>query len=137
MKRFRQNITIMFSDCDTAQIVFYPNYFRWFDQATQRMFNEVDLKWSVMWPKYDMAGVPLVDVSAKFLGPATMDEDIVLETWIDEWKGKIFIVRHDIVKDGKVIVEAKEIRAWAVHDKDSANGIKAAPIPDEVKAKFE
>ena len=137
MKRFRQNITIMFSDCDTAQIVFYPNYFRWFDQATQRMFNEVDLKWSKMWPKYDMAGVPLVDVSAKFTGPAKMDEDIVLETWIDEWKGKIFIVRHDIIKDDKVIVEATEIRAWAIRDKDAANGIRAGVIPDEVKARFE
>ena len=137
MRRFRQNITIMFSDCDTAQIVFYPNYFRWFDQATQRMFNEVDLKWSEMWPKYNMAGVPLVDVSAKFTGPATMDEEIVLETWIDEWKGKIFIVRHDIIKDGKVIVEAKEIRAWAVKDETTEKGIRAGIIPDEIMAKFE
>ena len=42
MKKFTFSIKVMFSDCDPAQIVFYPRYFQWFDIATQRMFNGGD-----------------------------------------------------------------------------------------------
>ena len=40
-----------------------------------------------------------------------MDDEVEIETWVDEWKGKIFIVRHNVIKDGEVIVEGKEVRA--------------------------
>ena len=65
MKRFRQTIRVMFGDCDPAQIVFYPSYFRWFDRATQQMFTDVGLPWSKFWPERGMAGLPLVDADAK------------------------------------------------------------------------
>jgi 4-hydroxybenzoyl-CoA thioesterase len=136
MKRFRQTIRIMFSDCDPAQIVFYPAYFRWFDRATQQMFTDVGLPWSIFWPERGMAGLPLVDASAKFMGPARMDDEVVLESWIDEWRGRTFVVKHVITKDGKTIVEGQEIRVWAMKDATTPEGIKAASIPDDIKAKF-
>ena len=137
MKRFRQTIRVMFSDCDPAQIVFYPSYFRWFDRATQQMFTDVGLPWSKFWPERGMAGLPLVNASAKFSGPARMDDEIVLESWIDEWRGRTFIVKHVITKDGRTIVEGQEIRVWATKDAASPEGIKAAAIPDDIKAMFE
>ena len=155
MKRFRQTIKIMFSDCDPAQIVFYPAYFRLFDRATQQMFNDVGLEWSKFWPERGLAGLPIVDASAKFLGPARglaglpivdasakflgparMDDEVVLESWVDEWRGRTFVVKHVITKDGRTIVEGQEIRVWAAKDASAPEGIKAAPIPDDIKAKF-
>ena len=137
MKRFRQTFKIMFSDCDPAQIVFYPTYFKWFDQATQRMFNEVGLEWSKFWPERGLAGLPIVDAAAKFSGPARMDDEVSLESWVDEWRGRTFVVKHVIAKDGKPIVEGQEIRVWAAKDASAPEGIKAAPIPDDIKAKFD
>jgi len=32
--------TVEFGDCDPAQIVFYPNYFRWMDAASLRALCE-------------------------------------------------------------------------------------------------
>jgi 4-hydroxybenzoyl-CoA thioesterase len=136
MKRFRQTIRIMFGDCDPAQIVFYPTYFRWFDRATQQMFTDVGLPWSTFWPERGLAGLPLVDVAAQFVAPARMDDEIVLESWIDEWRGRTFVVRHVVSTDGKMLVEGQEIRVWAVKDTTAPEGIKAAPIPDDIKAKF-
>jgi 4-hydroxybenzoyl-CoA thioesterase len=137
MKRFRQTFKIMFSDCDPAQIVFYPTYFKWFDQGTQRMFNEVGLEWSKFWPERGLAGLPIVDASAKFQGPARMDDEVTLESWVDEWRGRTFVVKHTIAKGGRTIVEGQEIRVWAARDADAPEGIKAAPIPDDIKARFE
>lgn len=137
MKRFRQTIKIMFSDCDPAQIVFYPTYFRMFDRATQQMFNDVGLEWSKFWPERGMGGLPIVDVGAKFSGPARMDDEVVLESWIEEWRGRTFLVKHQITKAGKTIVDGHELRVWAVKDPSAPEGIKAATIPDDIKALFD
>ena len=48
-------------------------------------------------------GLPLVDASATFKGPARMDDEIRVISWVDDWKGKTFIVRHSVIKDDEVI----------------------------------
>ena len=136
MKKFYLPIKVMFSDCDPAQIVFYPKYFQWFDIATQRMFNELGMEWSKFWPDHGIAGLPLVDASATFKGPARMDDEIEIESWVEEWKGKTFVVRHDVIKDGQIIVEGKEVRACVVKDPDNPKGIRAEPMPVDAMAKF-
>ncbi|NQV57311.1 MAG: acyl-CoA thioesterase [Rhodospirillales bacterium] len=127
----------MFSDCDPAKIMFYPRYFQWFDRASQQIFNEVGLPWNETWAQYDMGGFPLVDASASFKAPARMDETVQMETWIDEWRGRTFVVKHVVSRDGEILVEGQEIRVWAVHDASRPAGIRAAEIPEEIKAKFE
>ena len=136
MKKFYLPIKVMFSDCDPAQIVFYPKYFQWFDVATQRMFNELGMEWSTFWPEHGIAGLPLVDASATFKGPARMDDEIEIESWVEEWKDKTFVVRHDVIKDGQIIVEGKEVRACVVKDPDNPKGIRAEPMPVDAMAKF-
>lgn len=136
MKKFRFPIKVMFSDCDPAQIVFYPKYFQWFDIATQKMFNQLGMEWSRFWPERGIAGLPLVDASATFTGPARMDDEIEIESWVDEWKKKIFVVRHNVIRDGKVIVEGKEVRACVASDPESNKGIRSIPMPEDVIAKF-
>ena len=86
MKKFHLPMKIMFSDCDPAQLVFYPKYFQWFDVATQRMFNELGMEWSKFWPDRGISGLPLVDASATFKGPARMDDEIEIVSWVEEWR---------------------------------------------------
>ena len=74
MKKFTLPIKVMFSDCDPAQIVFYPRYFQWFDIATQRMFNELDMEWSTFWPERGIAGLPL-SMHQQPLGGQPVDMD--------------------------------------------------------------
>ena len=136
MKIFTQQRTIMFSDCDNAQMVFYPNYFQWFDIATQNMFNEVGLIWSKMWPGYDIAGVPLVDAQATFLAPLRMDDQISIDTWIEDWSGSVGIVRHNILKDQVVHVEGTEKRVWAKRAPERKKGIRVEPMPEEILKKL-
>lgn len=137
MRKFNLSMKVMFSDCDPAQIVFYPKYFQWFDIATQKMFNELGMEWSTFWPERGIAGLPLVDASATFKGPARMDDEIEIESWVEEWKGKIFVVRHNVIKGGNVIIEGKEVRACVAKDPDSEKGIKAIEMPEDVVAKFD
>jgi 4-hydroxybenzoyl-CoA thioesterase len=132
MKIFSQNRTIMFSDCDNAQMVFYPNYFQWFDRATQNMFNEVGLVWSKMWPDYNIAGVPLVDAQASFNAPLRMDDEITIDSWVEDWTGKVGTLRHNICKGEHVHVQGTEKRVWAIKAPERPKGISAESIPREV-----
>jgi len=137
MTPHRETFIVAFSDCDPARIVFYPKYLEWFDKSTEAMFRTRGLPWPKMWAEYDMVGTPLVDVSAKFIAPSRFGDKITVESWVGEWRGKVFIVEHRVINDGKVTVEGREVRVWGVKDPDHPAGMKAAPVPDEVIAKLE
>lgn len=137
---FRAKMTrhIHFSDCDPAQIVFYPRYYVWFDQATESMFRAVGLNWEDMFEPQagGFAGVPLLGASASFKSACKMGDDVVIESWIEQWEEKTFVVKHHLRNDDRVAVEGEEVRIWVVRAPDRPAGIKAAPIPDEIKLRF-
>lgn len=135
-KRFTMTHQVGFADCDPARMVFYPRFFELFDRATERLFAEVGLPWSEMFGRDGLSGLPLVDVGAKFISPVRFGDRLDIESWISEWRNKTFIVRHDMRVGDTVSVEGQEIRAWVVFDPSRAKGIRAVPIPDEVRARF-
>ena len=68
-------MTVAWGDCDPAGIVFYPNYFRWFDEASRRLFAAVGLPWETLFRRYDIVGLPLVSVSALELTSRKRDDN--------------------------------------------------------------
>jgi len=132
----RLDIVVDFADCDPARIVFYPRYFDWFDRASERLFRERGMAWPELWAHYRLAGFPIVDASAKFLGPARFGDTITLESWIGEWRSKLFIVEHRVHNAGEIIVEGRELRIWALRDPNNPEGMKAGVIPPEIIERF-
>ena len=41
MKTYHHNVAVHWGDTDPARIVFYPNYFEWFDQSTRPILRTV------------------------------------------------------------------------------------------------
>ena len=70
---FRTEFIVEWGDCDEAGIVFYPNYFYWFDCTFQRLLRERKLGQRELKRRFGVV-TPLVDVGARFLGPATHDD---------------------------------------------------------------
>jgi 4-hydroxybenzoyl-CoA thioesterase len=136
MLRNSIDITVEWGDCDPAGIVFYPNYFRWFNQGAHALFGAAGMPFHEMIGKHGIAGVPMLDTSATFTMPVRFGEVITLTSWIDEWRNKSFVVCHEVFKHGECCAEGRDIRAWVVHDETARNGIRAVAIPDEVKRQF-
>lgn len=136
MKRLKTTHVVSFADCDPARLVFYPRYFELFDRATERLFRSVGLPWDEMFGHHGLSGVPLVEVSATFKGPVRFGDTLEVESWIDEWRGTSFVVRHRASNNGAVAVEGREVRVWARRDPDSPKGARAVPVPDDVKDRF-
>lgn len=132
----RREVFIEWGDCDPAGIVYYPRYFVMFDNATVALFAAAGL------PKHDMVrdhgivGIPMVDTRARFTVPSRWGETVVIESHVTVWKRSSFDIEHRVWKGETLAIEAWETRVWVGHDASAPGGIKARPIPDELKARF-
>ena len=137
-RRHTTRFTIEFGDCDPAQIVFYPNFLRWIDAASRHFFVAAGVgSWSDLEISTGILGTPLVDVTARFLRPATYGEEIAVETWIDEWRGKSFVMKHVVRRGEDVLVEAQEIRMFARRHPDDPSRIQAVAAPEEIRKRID
>lgn len=128
-------LRICFSDCDPAQIVFFANYFRWFDTSSLEFFNACGLpNWRDTQATRGIVGIPVVDVSAKFMNSATYGEDIEIESSVLEWRNKSFVMQHIARRGDTVLAEGREIRVFAIQDPGNPLRIKAIPIPEDYRA---
>jgi 4-hydroxybenzoyl-CoA thioesterase len=128
--------TVEFGDCDPARIVHYPTFFKWIDAASRHFFVAAGVaSWSELEAKTGIIGTPLVDVSARFLRPATYGDEIAIESWIDEWRGKSFVMKHVIRRGDDILVEGQETRIFARRHPDDPNRIQAVETPEAIKKK--
>ena len=129
---------IAFSDCDPAQIVFFANYFKWFDTSSREFFTACGIpSWRDTTRDRGIIGTPLVDAQSSFKNSATYGEDIEIETWVEEWRNKSFTMKHIARRGDTVLCEGREVRVFAVQHPDDPMRIKAIPIPEDIKAACE
>ncbi|HEY6644153.1 acyl-CoA thioesterase [Povalibacter sp.] len=133
---FRRELRIEWGDCDPAGIVFYPRYLAFFDANTAYLFEAAGLPKAEMVKTYDIIGMPLVDVGAKFFMPSRFGDRVIVESNVAEWKRSSLTIEHRILRDGKLAVQGHESRVWAGKDPERPGGIKARAIPDEVIQRF-
>lgn len=125
-------VEIQFGDCDPAGIVYYPNYFRFFDNATGALLSAAFAMHKRNWLEhYGIAGIPMVDTSARFIKPSRFGDVVDIRSEITELGRSSFSVRHTLLRDGEVAIEAHEKRVWVV--RDEAGGIRSAPLPEDVR----
>ncbi|GLT23695.1 4-hydroxybenzoyl-CoA thioesterase [Zoogloea oryzae] len=126
---------IAFVDCDPAQIVHFSNYFRWFDTASREFFTACGVpSWRDTERGSGLIGTPLVDAQASFRNPATYGEDIEIESWVDRWSGKSFVMRHVARRGDTVLAEGREVRVFAVRDSVDPPVIRAVAVPAGIRA---
>lgn len=125
-------VEIQFGDCDPAGIVYYPNYFRFFDNATAGLLSAAFAMHKRNWLEhYGIAGIPMVDTGARFIKPSSFGDVVEIRSEVSELGRSSFSVKHTLLRDGEVAIEAHEKRVWVVRGEDG--GIRGAPLPDEVR----
>jgi 4-hydroxybenzoyl-CoA thioesterase len=125
-------VEIQFGDCDPAGIVYYPNYFRFFDNATAGLLSAAFAMHKRNWlGHYGIAGIPMVDTGARFIKPSRFGDLVDIRSEITELGRSSFSVKHTLLRDGEVAIEAHEKRVWVVRDEQG--GIRSAPLPDDVR----
>ena len=129
-----RTVRIEWGDCDPAGIIFYPTYFKIFDNATAALFEAALGMTKFQYLKaYDFAGFPLVDTRARFVKPTRFGDDVSVERTI-AFGTSSFTVQHRILLKGELCAECTEKRVWIVRE---AGRIRSQAIPASVLEKFE
>jgi YbgC/YbaW family acyl-CoA thioester hydrolase len=137
MKIIRHPVRIYWGDTDPATIVFYPNYFSWFDQAALALFESVNLSWEILQERYGVPGLPIVEANARFIAPCRFNDRIEVESCITEWHDKTFRISHTIWNGAVKSVEGYEVRVWSKPRAEDPKRLKAWSIPPEIRAAFD
>ncbi len=137
MRTHVSRFAIEWAHCDAAGIVFYPYFYHWFDQATERLFKANGLGYADLAREFDVSGMPLLETGATYSNACKLGDEVEMESWVDEWKRRTFLVKHRIThNDGRPALEGFERRVMSQLDPDSPKGIKAIEIPDDAIARF-
>jgi 4-hydroxybenzoyl-CoA thioesterase len=133
----RRKVRIEWGDCDPAGIVYFPRYFQHFDNATVALFEKATgLKKIEMVQKHQTAGIPMVNIRARFIIPARYGDDVTIESEITEFRRSSFDVLHRLLHGKELAAECTETRVWTVHDPKHPGELKSAPIPEAIKGRF-
>ena len=132
-------VDIQFGDCDPAGIVFFPNFSRWMDAASLSFFMQCGLPpWRELVKTRGIVGTPLLEINTRFHVTATYGQTLEIHTHIEEWRRKVFIQVHRILRarvDGtpELICEGRETRAFVQRDPADPDRLRAMPVPDDIR----
>ena len=126
-------VTAEWGDCDPAGIVFYPNYYRWMDEATFHLFDSVGLGWEQLRAKWGPPGLPLISTHAEYRMPSLFQDKLKISVGVSAWGTKSLTVSHKIMNGDKLAVDGWEKRVWSIGGPDDSGRLNPAPIPQEVK----
>lgn len=125
---FSMDIQISFGHCDPAGIVFYPNYFRWFD----RCFHTYLLKRAgghrLLCKKLDAQGLGLMDVNARFTSPALDGDLMTLDMTIRDWGHKSLTLDYLGRIGDRPVVKGTELRGLFVMREGRMRAGDMAPL---------
>lgn len=132
-------VNIQFGDCDPAGIVFYPNFSRWMDAASLSFFMQCGVPpWRELVKMRGIVGTPLLEINTRFFKAVTYGESIVVTTWIEEWRARVFVQMHRVTRRtgavDELICEGREVRAFVKRDAGNSDRLYAIPVPDDIRA---
>ena len=129
------SVNVEFGDCDPAQIVYYPNFFRWMDASSRHFFAAAGVpRWHELEKTTGILGTPIVDSQASFVRPASYGDKIEIDSEVTEWRSKSFVMRHRVRRGAELLVECTEVRVFAERIDGDPLRIRAVAVPADIRA---
>ncbi|WP_067933910.1 acyl-CoA thioesterase [Alicyclobacillus kakegawensis] len=107
-REFEFIFQVAWADTDAAAIVYYPNFFKWMDQATAELFKSIGLPLSELFNQ-DI-GVPLVEAKCQFRRPAKFEDEIRIVSRPAILSEKSIKIEHKVYHQDTLIAEGYEVR---------------------------
>ena len=132
----RKTFRVEWGDCDPANIVFFPQYLRWFDACTSAMFENAGVPLAALFKEEGIVGIPVVDLKVRFILPSRFGDELLVESKVLEWGRSSFLVEHRLLKDGLPAVECVATHVWTGPDPGNPERLKSRHVPKDVVEKF-
>jgi 4-hydroxybenzoyl-CoA thioesterase len=119
---------VQWGDTDAAGIVFYPNFYKWMDEATHDYLKQIGYPSSKLFAELKI-GVPLLEANCVFKKPLLFEDSVVIQSFVEELYNKVFKIKHVFIRGDQIVAEGYGVRAWTSFEGKP----KAHPIPDDIR----
>ena len=112
MKSIATEYRVTFSDTDAMGVVYYANYFHWFEIGRTEFFRSLGIPYKEL----DARGfvTPVAEAYCKFIKPARYDEVLLIDTLVSEFKRATIRFEYSVIqkKDGLKLAEGYTVHAF-------------------------
>lgn len=129
-------VSIEFGDCDPAGIVFYPNFYRWFDAATHHLLADADMSLDRLRRDFGVLGMPLLESGAKYHASGRHGDRLAIQSSVVECGRKAIRIRHRVMRDDVLLVDGFELRVFIVPDPADPARQRALELLEEMRTAF-
>jgi len=134
---FSVELPVRWADCDPARVVFYPNYFAYFEDALRAFVEHRGTSWTRLMEGQGLF-FPRVEAQARYLAPASYDDRIRVSLRVQEVTRKILTMGWVMRRchDERVVAEG-HVKFAVIRPEPGATGDpRAIEVPPEVAAIF-
>ncbi|NQU95853.1 MAG: acyl-CoA thioesterase [Candidatus Omnitrophica bacterium] len=102
----KTQIRVRYQETDRMGVVYYGNYFTWFEVARTEYFRELGLPYT----RLEKEGIRLMVADAKctYKSPATYDDLLTIETQVVNIKNTSLSFSYKIYRDEKTLISLGE-----------------------------
>ena len=122
---------VIYGDTDAGQVVYYANYFRWFESGRRELFRSLKIDYKSV----EKRGIitPVVEAHCNYFHPARYDDVVVIETKISQVREKSVKFEYRILrkKDKKLLACGYTVNVFV-----DMSRMKSMKIPQDVRKKI-
>lgn len=104
------NIRVYYEDTDSGGIVYYANYFKFTERCRTELLRESGLSQTELLKNYDIKFI-VHSVSMNYVNPSYLDDNLIVETNIENFKKTSIVFDqkiYKVIKNNKIdIIESK------------------------------
>ncbi|MBI5416925.1 acyl-CoA thioesterase [Candidatus Poribacteria bacterium] len=104
------NIRVTYAETDQMGIVYYANYFIWFERGRNEYFRDMGLPYTEL--EKEKIFIPVVEANCTYKSSVKYDDLVELETWIKELKNASIIFEYEIKRGPNLIAKGHTIHAF-------------------------
>lgn len=123
---------VQWGDTDAAGIVFYPNYFRWFDHAALEFLRSIGWPLETLRAQFQVLA-PILEAGCRFQHPLRYRDLLTIETIAIEVRTHTFRLEHRVSRGDVMTGLGYEVRGLARIPGDESGKLELVPIPEEVR----
>lgn len=131
MSTFSVPVRVYYEDTDAAGVVYYANYLRFIERARTEWLRTLGFDQRALMQTHGIA-FAVRAVEADYLRPGRLDDALVATAEIEQFGGVKIVFKQAVLRGEETLFTAKV--TIVCFDPVTA---KAAPIPAEVKQRFE
>jgi acyl-CoA thioester hydrolase len=106
----RAQVTVRYAETDMMGIVYHANYLPWFEIGRTTLFKEIGIPYRQL--EAEGFRLPVLEISAKFLRPATYDDQLEIVTTVAEKPAVRVKVSYEVRRNGELLATGASVHAF-------------------------